>query len=200
MKICLFGASSNITGESYIKKVEELGELLARRGHELIFGAGGEGLMGAAARGFKAGGGRVTGIVPTFFTNEVKAHLFQDCDETIFTKTMAERKTLMEDKADAFITVPGGIGTLEEFFEVLTLKQLGRHAKAIVIYNVNGYFDKLVEMLQTSVEERFLNKYVLRFLEITDDPEEAAQYLEHYDPSQFDLESSGYYRNQGQQP
>ena len=192
MKICLFGASSSITGESYIKKVEELGEVLAKRGHELIFGAGGAGLMGAAARGFKAGGGKVTGIVPSFFLSEVQATLFADCDETIYTKTMAERKTLMEDKADAFITVPGGIGTMEEFFETLTLKQLGRHAKAIVIYNVNGYFDKLIEMLETSVEEGFLNKYCLRFVEITDDPEEAAMYLEHYDPSSFDLEISGY--------
>ncbi|MBO4290213.1 MAG: TIGR00730 family Rossman fold protein [Lachnospiraceae bacterium] len=192
MKICLFGASSSITGESYIKKVEELGELLAKRGHELIFGAGANGLMGAAARGFKAGGGRLTGIVPSFFTSEVPAVLFQDCDEIIYTKTMAERKSLMEDKADAFITVPGGIGTMEEFFEVLTLKQLGRHAKAIVIYNVNGYFDKLIDMLHTSVEEGFLNKYCLRFLEITDDPEEAALYLEHYDPSAFDPDVAGY--------
>lgn len=191
MKICLFGASSSITKESYIKKVEELGELLAKRGHELIFGAGARGLMGAAARGFKAGGGRVTGIVPTFFTSEVPAVLFE-CDEIIYTKTMAERKTLMEDKADVFITVPGGIGTMEEFFEVLTLKQLGRHSKAIIIYNVNGYFDRLIEMMKTAVEEGFLNKYCLRFLEITDDPMEAAMYLEHYDPSAFDREISGY--------
>ena len=192
MNICLFGASSRITGESYIKKVEELGEVLAKRGHALIFGAGGAGLMGAAARGFKTGGGAVTGIVPSFFLGEVQATLFSDCDETIYTRTMAERKTLMEDKADAFITVPGGIGTMEEFFEVLTLKQLGRHSKAMVLYNVNGYFDKLIEMLETAVKEDFLHEYVLRFLKVTDDPEEAAQYLEHYDPSQFDRDVNSY--------
>ena len=190
MKVCLFGASSSITKDCYIKKVEELGEVLARRGHELVFGAGANGLMGAAARGFKAGGGRVTGIVPRFFLNEVHATLFSESDEMIYTQTMAERKTLMEDLAEAFITVPGGIGTLEEFFEVLTLKQLGRHTKAIVIYNVNGYFDRMTEMLETAVKEGFLHEYCLRFLKITDDPEEAAQYLEHYDPAQFEVQDS----------
>ena len=192
MNVCIFGASSSITKEHYIRSVEELGRILAERGHALIFGAGGAGLMGAAARGFKAGGGRVTGIVPDFFINEVQAVLFDGCDEMIYTRTMAERKTLMEDKADAFITVPGGIGTLEEFFEVLTLKQLGRHRKAMVIYNVNGYFDKLKELLDGAVAEGFLNAHCLDFVLIADDAEQIADYLENYDPSVFDLEISGY--------
>ena len=182
MNICLFGAASNRTKENYIRKVEELGKILAKRGHNMVYGAGGAGLMGAAARGFKAGGGKVTGVLPAFFLHEVEATLFPDCDEMIYTETMAERKAIMEEKADAFLTVPGGIGTLEEFLEVLTLRQLDRHDKALVLFNVNGYFDELKAMLDRAVEEGFLKARCLDYLLITEDAEEAASYLEAGDP------------------
>ena len=162
--------------------MEELGKILAKRGHNMVYGAGGAGLMGAAARGFKAGGGKVTGVLPAFFLHEVEATLFPDCDEMIYTETMAERKAIMEEKADAFLTVPGGIGTLEEFLEVLTLRQLDRHDKALVLFNVNGYFDELKAMLDRAVEEGFLKARCLDYLLITEDAEEAASYLEAGDP------------------
>ena len=139
MKICVFGASSAHIDQIYIKNVEELGEKLAKRGHSLVFGAGGTGLMGAAARGFKRGGGRIVGVVPTFFRDDGAEQLYGECDEVIYPETMRERKAIMEDLADIFVVVPGGIGTLEELFEVLTLKQLNRHHKGIVIDEINGY-------------------------------------------------------------
>ena len=139
MKICVFGAASAAIDQSYIDAVERLTEEMARRWHSLVFGAGGSGLMGAAARGTKRGGGDIHGVIPNFFREERLESIFSECDKLTFTETMAERKTTMEDDCDAFIIVPGGIGTLEEFFEVITLKQLGRHTKAIAFYNLNGY-------------------------------------------------------------
>ena len=138
MKICVFGAASNEIDKQYIDRVEEVCKALGERGHELVFGAGANGLMGAAARGMKAGGGKITGVIPEFFRAETIEEIYSECDELIFTETMQERKKTMEDHADAFIVVPGGIGTFEEMFEVLTLKQLGRHSKPIVFYNIAG--------------------------------------------------------------
>ena len=101
-----------------------------------MYGAGANGLMGAVARGVCEENGTIIGVTPSFFN--VDGILFENVSELITTETMRERKQIMEDKADAFIVTPGGIGTLEEFFEILTLKQLGRHGKAIVIFNQNG--------------------------------------------------------------
>lgn len=157
MKICIFGAASAHIDSSYITAVEELGKKLALRGHSLVFGAGATGLMGAAARGFKAGGGEIIGVIPEFFRDEAVEQIYPDCTRLIFTETMSERKKTMEDAADAFIIVPGGIGTFEEFFEVLTLKQLGRHDKAIAIYNLENYYDDLEKFMQTVAERKFMN-------------------------------------------
>ena len=109
MKICIFGAASAHIDTVYIKAVEELSEKLAKRGHTLVFGAGGTGLMGAAARGFKRGGGFVHGVIPEFFREEKVELIYEDCDKITYTETMAERKFIMEDEADAFIITPGGI-------------------------------------------------------------------------------------------
>ena len=156
MKVCIFGAASDEIAKFYIDAVEKLGEDLAKRGHELVFGAGGNGLMGAAARGVYKQGGKIYGVIPSFFRDENIEKIFDKCDELIYTETMAQRKAKMEELADAFIIVPGGMGTFEEFFEVLTLKQLGRHVKLIAIYDINGYYKKLEEFLELAMEERFI--------------------------------------------
>ena len=160
MNICVFGAASTEIDELYIKKVEELGERMANRSHNLVFGAGNGGLMGAAARGTKKGGGKVFGFIPSFFKEEIVEPIFDSCDEITFTDNMAERKAGMENLADAFIIVPGGIGTFEEFFQVLTLKQLGRHTKPIVIYDIDGYYDILEEFLDFSIKKKFIKSTV----------------------------------------
>lgn len=173
MNICVFGAASNEIDAEYISVVEDMAEKLALAGHNLVFGAGAHGLMGAAARGFKKGGAFITGVIPNFFKETDIEIIYNDCDELIFTDTMRERKAEMENKADAFIIVPGGIGTFEELFEVLTLKQLGRHKKPIIIYNINGYYSDLKSMIDNGVKQNFINSnfnslynYCSRFDEI----------------------------------
>ena len=115
MNICIYGAASPQLDQIYYEKTEELGRLMARRGHGLVFGGGETGLMGAAARGVDAEGGYLLGIAPRFF--DEPGILYQHCTEFIMTETMRERKHLLEEKSQATIVVPGGIGTYEEFFD-----------------------------------------------------------------------------------
>lgn len=182
MKICIFGAASAHIDQKYINKVEVLGAELAKRGHSLVFGCGGTGLMGAAARGFKQGGGYIHGVVPSFFREEGVEQLFLECDKITYTQTMAERKKTMEDDAEAFIIVPGGVGTFEEFFEVLTLKQLGRHEKAIAIYNIDGYYDNLEKFMQEVTERKFITFKCYELYSYFNSIEEIIKYLENYKP------------------
>lgn len=185
MKICIFGAASAHIDNMYIQAVEELGEKLARRGHSLVFGAGGTGLMGAAARGFKRGGGAVHGVVPEFFRESLVEQLYEECDTITYTETMRERKAVMEDEADVFIIAPGGVGTFEELFEVVTLKQLSRHGKAIVLLNTAGYYNGLADFMRTACERKFVTPNCLKLYEIVGGVDEAIDYIEHYTP-QYD--------------
>ena len=178
MNICVFGAASSEIDDKYIKAVELMGETLAKSGHNLVFGAGGQGLMGAAARGFKKGNAKITGIIPEFFKEADIEAIYEECDELIYTESMRERKAKMEEMADAFIIVPGGIGTFEELFEVLTLKQLGRHKKAIVIYNVDGYYDSMESMLDHSIEEHFVKENCKMLYSVFADLQSMIDYLE----------------------
>ena len=168
MNICLYGAASNTIAPLYIQKTEELGEEMARRGHRLVFGGGNGGLMGAAARGVRRGGGQLIGVAPRFFRPD--GVLFEDCTEFIFTETMRERKQTMEDHADAFIMSPGGIGTLEEFFEIYTLRQLGRIRKPLAIFDINDYFAPLRVMLSHAVREGFVREEALALCLCEDTP------------------------------
>ncbi len=184
MKICIFGAASAHIDTVYIKAVEELSEKLAKRGHTLVFGAGGTGLMGAAARGFKRGGGFVHGVIPEFFREEKVELIYEDCDKITYTETMAERKFIMEDEADAFIITPGGIGTFEEFFEVLTLKQLGRHNKAMVIDNIEDYYDDLEKFMDAVRERKFITFKCSEMYSTFKTAEEIIGYIENYTPTE----------------
>lgn len=177
MNICIFGAASSEIDRKYIEDVEIMAEKLAENGHNLVFGAGGQGLMGAAARGFKKGGAQITGVIPTFFKEAEIEAIYDECDELIYTDTMRERKAVMEEKADAFVIVPGGIGTFEELFEVLTLKQLGRHSKPIAIYNCKGYYNKMEAMLNTSMEEGFVRHTCREIYSYADNTDELINYL-----------------------
>ena len=176
MNICLYGASSNEIPPLYISATEHLGSVIARRGHSLIYGGGAGGLMGAAARGTVKGKGRVIGVAPSFFN--VDGVLFKGCSEIIYTETMRERKQIMEDKSDAFVMVPGGIGTFDEFFEIITLKQLGRHSKPIAIFNINGYFDEIIAMLNKAVNQGFMNEQSKNLVSVFSDAEKLVCYLE----------------------
>ena len=182
MRICVFGAASAHIDNKYINEVEELCKELASHGHSLVFGAGATGLMGAAARGFKAGKGYIHGVIPKFFLEEGVEAIFTDCEKMTYTETMAERKKAMEDDAEAFIIAPGGVGTFEEFFEVLTLKQLGRHEKAIVVFNIDGYYDELEKFMATAIDRKFVTGKCNLLYTCFSKREEVIKYLEDYKP------------------
>ncbi|MBR5524001.1 MAG: TIGR00730 family Rossman fold protein [Clostridia bacterium] len=175
MNVCIYGASSTQIDAGYIAATEALGEALALAGHSLVYGAGGAGLMGAAARGMTRGGGYIVGVVPSFL--KVDGILYEHCDEMVYTETMRERKQIMDERSDAFIVTPGGIGTYEEFFEMYTLKQLGRHNKPIIIYNIGGYYDRLLDMLRFTVEEKFMQPMSLSLLTVATTPQEVLAQL-----------------------
>ena len=182
MKICVFGAASPKIDKVYIEQVEELGREMVKRGHSLVFGGGGNGLMGAAARGVMTEGGYIEGVIPSFFENEEIEAVFEHCDMVFETKTMRERKQLMEDMSAAFIIVPGGIGTFEEFFEIMTLRQLCRHNKPIALYNIEGYYNELNAMMQAAVEKGFVRSAVDALYKTTDNLEELFEFLETPQP------------------
>ena len=185
MNICLYGASSPEIDPVYLDAAYAFGRLLAQHGHTLVYGGGAQGVMGAAARGAYEAGGKITGIAPTFL--QVDGILFDHCTEFLLTDTMAERKTAMIARADAFVMAPGGFGTLEEFFEVLTLKQLGRHNPPLAVLNTLGYYDAMQVMLEHTVAARFAKPVCLQIYRLFDEPAALMEYLEHYDPDEVDV-------------
>lgn len=177
MNICVYGASSNDISNAYIKTGEQLGELMAQRGHGLVFGGGANGMMGAVARGVYAFGGKIIGIAPGFFN--VDGELFSGCDELIRTATMRERKQRMEELSDGCVMVPGGLGTFDEFFEILTLKQLGQYDKPIAVLNTQGYFNSLIAALESAVSEGFISRRAMGLFRVLTDPKTVLEYLEN---------------------
>ncbi len=182
MNICVYGAASDNILKVYISEGEALGAEMAKRGHNLVFGGGGTGLMGAVARGMHScGGAKIIGIVPNFFTQSgqrVDGVLFDKIDEYIETETMRERKKLLADMADAIIIAPGGIGTYDELFEMLTLKSLGRHTKPMIVFNTNGYYNPLLEVLNQGVEDGFIGEAVKNLMFVSDDINEVLDFAE----------------------
>lgn len=178
MRICVYGAASPTIDKEYIEKVEILGREMAKRGHSLVFGGGGNGLMGAAARGVHLEGGHILGVIPKFFREASVELIYDKCDKLIEPDTMRERKQIMEDNADAFIVTPGGIGTFEEHFEILTSKQLCRHNKPIAIYNIKGYYDDLECVMKNAIKKNFVRESCLDLYKLTDNLDELFEYIE----------------------
>ena len=176
--VCVFGSSSEAIDRRYLDAAYSLGAAICRRGEGMIFGAGKYGIMGAAARGYISEGGVPTGVSPYFFRE--RNVLLEECN-LVFTDSMRERKAYMEDNSDAFVICAGGIGTLEEFFEVLTLKQLGRHNKPIILFNINGYYDPIVELLTQTVEQKFMREESLHLLSVATTVEEVLEQLKTND-------------------
>lgn len=184
MKITIYGGASSLVNPDYISEGEEFGKLLVKRGHSAVYGGGARGLMGAVARGVKEEGGYILGISPKLFEN-TDGELFTDCDEFIFTESMRERKFLLEEYGDAFVVLPGGAGTFEELFEAFTLKQIGEHTKPIVIYNMNHYYDVLVELLNHAMEEKFIRETNLELFKVVDNAKDVLDYIEGYHSQNF---------------
>ena len=186
LNICVYCSSSSVLAAEYRTAARLCGEALARRGHALVYGGGNIGLMGDVARAVRAGGGYIVGVIPHALRDLELA--YAGCDELLLTDTMRERKALMDERADAFITLPGGIGTLEEFFEVLTLKQLRYHDRGIVIVNTAGYFDPLLAQLDRAVAEGFARPPLRTLYHVAPDPQAALDYLESYAPGGLRLD------------
>ena len=179
MRICIFGASGRELDARYYAEAEAVGRLIGENGDSIVFGGGAEGLMGACARGVSAAGGDVVGIAPRFF--DEPGILYDKCSRMIFTETMRERKQRMQEESDACIVLPGGIGTLEELLEVLTLNQLGYLSAPVVIFNQNGYYDALIGQLRVCVEQEFADVSCLRLFAVADTPEEAVRALQAFE-------------------
>lgn len=156
--LCVYCSSSDRLELKYYEAATQVGAEIARRQWALVYGGGKSGLMGAVARGTKDNGGRVVGVIPEFM--KVRELAFDEADELISVLTMRERKMLMETRADAFVALPGGWGTLEEILEILTLAHLDVFKKPIVIFNQDGYFDDLLAMFDRIVRENFMRETV----------------------------------------
>ncbi len=176
MRLCVYGASGDRLDPRYFEAAGRLGVLVGERGHSLGVGGGAGGLMGACARGAARAGAAITGVAPRFF--DEPGVIFPGCTDMLWTETMRERKAIMEEKAEAFVVLPGGIGTFEEFFETLTLKQLGRHGKPMALLNTLGYYDALDALLRQAADGGFLSKNCLMLYALCPSPEAALEHAE----------------------
>jgi len=174
--ICVYCSSSNAIDDRYPPVAAALGREIARRNHTLIYGGGAVGLMGVLAHAAHENGGAITGVIPSKLQN--REGVAYDADELVVTKTMRERKRIMYDRADAFVVLPGGFGTLEEFMEVLTLKQLGYHEHPITILNVDGFFDTLLSFFQELREGHFAREPLEDLVHIVTTAEAAVERIE----------------------
>lgn len=156
--ICVYCGSSPGRGDAYTDAGYALGRSIADAGLRLIYGGGTRGIMGAVARGTIEAGGAVTGIIPRFLMNrEATEVALGNLDDLIVTEDMHQRKHTMFERSDAFVALPGGIGTLEEIVEIMTWAQLGRHRKPIVFANVNGFWDRMLGLLDHMRDEGFVH-------------------------------------------
>ncbi|MEN0041290.1 MAG: TIGR00730 family Rossman fold protein [Pseudomonadota bacterium] len=157
--ICVYCGSSPGSEPRYVEEARTLGELMAQADVGLVYGGGDRGLMGAVARGVLSGGGRVTGIIPTFLLRKEQAHGAADLQgaDMIEVPDMHTRKKMMYDRADAFVALPGGIGTLEELVEILTWSQLGQHEKPLALLNSGGFWTPYSELMDHMEQAGFLH-------------------------------------------
>lgn len=166
---CVYGGASEKIASWHKEQIEELGKIIAQNHFSLVYGAGATGCMGAVARGVKENGGFVMGISPDFIS-EFEA-IF-DCDNKVMVDTMAERKTLMEKHADIFFIAPGGIGTMDEFFQVLTLKYLRRIDVPIIVLNLEGFYDTLIALINDLVRQGAVTEEIHKLYDVITDVSE----------------------------
>ncbi len=176
--ICVFSASSEDVDIAYFDAATMLGRRIAEAGWSMIFGGGMVGLMGAMARAVHAEGGRVVGVIPEGLNRPGVA--YDAADELIVTETLRERKAIMDERADAFIALPGGFGTLEEIIEVLALKQLRYHNRPVVFLNTEGFYDPLLNFFEHQVERQFVKPEHRRLYYVADTSEEAMNHIRKY--------------------
>lgn len=179
-RITVFCGSSSGTETIYTEQATLLGQTLAKENIELVYGGANVGLMGAVADGVLSSGGKAIGVLPNFLRSKEIAHL--GLTELILVESMHERKTKMNDLCDGVIALPGGFGTLEELFEMLTWAQLGLHKKPIAILNINGFYDALIQLTQTMVEKGLLKEVNQKMLLVSDTIDDLLHQMKNYTP------------------
>jgi len=178
--ICVYGSSSNTVDPTYFDAARALGAAIADRGDELVFGGIDIGLMGALANAAKQHGGRVMGVVPELARDT--PHVFA-ADEVVYTPDLRTRKQVMERRADVFVAMPGGFGTLDEVIEILTLKQLTLHTRPIVLFNHRDYYAPLVELFEHVFREKFASaQHHRRLYGVADTIHALFSYVDAYQP------------------
>lgn len=183
-KICVFCGSSMGFNPIFREKAAELGRILADNRCELLYGGGSVGLMRVIADVMLERGCKVTGTITEHLMNMHVGH--SDIDEMIVVDTMAERKKVLEDMADGFIVMPGGIGTMDEFFETYVLSQLRVFDKPVALFNVDGYYDGLVQFIDHMAKEGFMRKEHAENLIVSDDPKDMLEQMKHFQPADVD--------------
>lgn len=178
--ITVYCGSSLGARPAYRRAAEEMGTELARRGMVLVYGGGNVGLMGALAKAALDAGGKVIGVMPDFLVSKEIAH--KGLTELHVVRSMHERKKVMAELGDGFIAMPGGFGTYEEWFEVLTWAQLGNHGKPCALLNVEHYFDPLLAMLRKGCDERFIRQEYMSMVINGQDPGKLLDAMERYSP------------------
>jgi len=179
--LCVFCASSQAVAAPYLQAARELAAWMGARKMTLIYGAGNVGLMGVLGPEVRRHGGRAVGVIPKFMRDQALA--YEAADEVIETQDMRGRKAIMAERAEGFLTLPGGFGTLEELLEILTLKQLHQHAKPVVLLNTAGFFDPLLAMFERLYAERFTKPEFRELYHVAGSVSQAADYLQGYRPT-----------------
>ncbi|MFM1936200.1 MAG: hypothetical protein RI990_1159 [Planctomycetota bacterium] len=182
--ITVYCSSSGALEPHFAEGARDLGAALAARDIGLVYGGGSIGLMGECARAAKAGGGRVTGIITRKLLDLEQG--WTGCDELVVVDTMQERRRMLMDRGDGYVVLPGGLGTYEEFFEVLVARQLGDHHKPIAIVNHDRYYDPLVAMIEHGIEHRFVRPAIRRVLAVVDTGHDALNALLGHRPAAHD--------------
>lgn len=178
--VTVYCSSSSAIPKAYFEAGEALGKAIAQNKWNLVYGGNAVGLMGHLADACRSAGGKVVGITPQLFVDKGVAD--KACHELVVCNTMRERKGLLEERADAFVAMPGGLGTFEEVFEIIVGKQLRYHAKPIVLLNVNDYFGPLLAMVEHGIEQRFIKPSARELYFVTADVGEAVEHFRTYQP------------------
>ena len=178
--ICVFCSSSDLIDEVYFKTAIDLGCQIGGLNLDLVYGGGGIGLMGAVARSVHKNGGKVVWVFPEFLREKDKGFEYTEADELIIAETMRIRKAIMDERADAFIVLPGGIGTLEEAIEIMSMKQLGLTEKPLAFVNTNNFYDGLVSNFQMMVGLKFAKSSILDLFAVCPNPSSALEFILSY--------------------
>jgi cytokinin riboside 5'-monophosphate phosphoribohydrolase len=185
LNICVYCSAANNLNPAYIEAAQSIGRLIGERGHTLVYGGANRGLMGETARATKAAGGHVVGVIPQKLVDLEQA--FEAADEKYITADLRDRKEILENRADAFVGLAGGLGTMDELFEIMTTRQLQMHRKAVVLVDTLGFYQPFARFIEHLYEQQMVKHTYKQIFTIVPDAKAAIDYLEAYQP--FDIGS-----------